>query len=58
MKNFKKLSKESLKAIQGGFRICPLDRDCGSGWCCVNGSCRTIEGASPSTYLCTYYPEY
>ncbi|SHM45990.1 bacteriocin-like protein [Chryseobacterium polytrichastri] len=56
MKNLKKVSRENLKTIKGGLRMCPLDGDCGSGWCCSNGACRTIAGASPSTYLCTYYP--
>ncbi|MDH6252201.1 hypothetical protein M2347_001928 [Chryseobacterium sp. H1D6B] len=52
MKNLKKVSRDSLKTIKGGLRACPLDGDCGSGWCCSGGACRTIAGASPSTYLC------
>lgn len=56
MKNLKKISRESLRSINGGLRMCPPDGDCGSGWCCSNGACRLIAGASPSTYLCDAVP--
>ncbi|MCS3530816.1 bacteriocin-like protein [Chryseobacterium sp. JUb7] len=56
MKNLRKITRDSLKTIKGGLRQCPEDGDCGPNWCCANGACRLISGASPSTYLCTYYP--
>ena len=56
MKNLKKMTREDLKTIKGGYRTCPDDGDCGPDWCCANGACRLISGASASTYLCTYYP--
>ncbi|PUB34644.1 hypothetical protein C8J95_102309 [Elizabethkingia sp. YR214] len=53
MKNLKKLSRESLKEISGGYRMCPEDGNCGDGFCCGPGGCRSIAGAGPDTYLCS-----
>ena len=53
MKNIKKISRERLKTIKGGLRMCPEDGNCGGDWCCANGACRPIAGAGPDTYLCT-----
>ncbi|MCL1672087.1 bacteriocin-like protein [Elizabethkingia ursingii] len=55
MKNLKKLSRESLKGINGGYRMCPEDGNCGDGFCCAGG-CRPISGAGPNTYLCSPPP--
>lgn len=52
MKNLQKMSRENLKSIKGGLRQCPLDGDCGPGYCCSKGACRPFSGASPTTYLC------
>jgi hypothetical protein len=45
MRNLKKLSRESLKGINGGYRMCPEDGNCGDGFCCGPGGCRSIAGA-------------
>ncbi|MFP3599295.1 bacteriocin-like protein [Chryseobacterium sp. SIMBA_029] len=52
MKNLQKVTRESLKTIKGGLRQCPIDGDCGPGYCCSKGACRPFSGASPTTYLC------
>lgn len=57
MKNLKKLSRENLKEISGGYRMCPEDGNCGDEFCCAPGGCRSIAGAGPKTYLC-YAPMY
>jgi len=52
MKNLTKISRENLKTIKGGFRMCPADGNCGDNWCCAAGGCRLISGAGPNTYYC------
>ncbi|MCL1668847.1 hypothetical protein M2T82_12300 [Elizabethkingia ursingii] len=57
MKNLKKISRENLRAINGGFRMCPEDGNCGNNYCCSTaGGCRPISGAGPNTYYCIAFP--
>lgn len=37
--------------------MCPEDGNCGDGFCCAPGGCRSLAGAGPKTYLC-YAPMY
>ncbi|MDH6252202.1 hypothetical protein M2347_001929 [Chryseobacterium sp. H1D6B] len=55
MKNLKKITRESLKTIKGGYQKCPEDGQCGNDWCCADGACKPISGAGHG-YLCTYIP--
>ncbi|WP_185289423.1 bacteriocin-like protein [Chryseobacterium lactis] len=42
MKNLKKISRESLRTIEGGLN-CNNEEPCGEGWCCAGRTCRPID---------------
>lgn len=46
MKNLKKLSRENLKSIKGGYKMCIEELPnygCGDGECCYNNACRRFS---------------
>jgi hypothetical protein len=56
MKNLKKVSRESLKSIKGGFKRCESDQPnygCGDAefFCCGPGGCRKISDLPPGSCI-------
>ncbi|WP_157844705.1 bacteriocin-like protein [Chryseobacterium sp. Leaf405] len=56
MKNLKKVSRESLKSIKGGFKRCESDQEnqgCGDAltFCCGPGGCRRISDLPPGSCI-------
>ncbi|MDG4652670.1 bacteriocin-like protein [Chryseobacterium arthrosphaerae] len=54
MKNLKKVSRESLKSIKGGFKMCNSELPnfgCGDAeiFCCGPGGCRRIADLPPGS---------
>jgi hypothetical protein len=56
MKNLKKISRQSLKTIKGGFARCDSEQPnfgCGSAdvFCCGPGGCRKIADLPPGSCI-------
>lgn len=56
MKNLNKISRQSLKSIKGGFKMCDneaLNYGCGDAefFCCGPGGCRRISDLKPGSCI-------
>ncbi|BEV04780.1 MULTISPECIES: bacteriocin-like protein [Chryseobacterium] len=56
MKNLKKISRQSLKSIKGGFKMCDANQEnfgCGDSsiFCCGPGGCRRIQDLPPGSCI-------
>lgn len=52
MKNLNKISRENLKSIKGGFKMCNAELPnfgCGNDFCCGPGGCRRISDLPPGS---------